>query len=130
MNRLKLIILIFVQMLASSCLRETKNERYAREARETTAQCPMAIDANTVMDSMTYTLDTHRFTYYYKVRGVSDSILIVNKEFYRQQILERLLNSPNMIPYIEDKVSFRYIYRIDSAFNAEPVMDFLYDSLL
>ena len=129
MKKLTLIILTFVLIFASSCHKETKIERYAREARETTAQCPMAIDANTVMDSMTYTFDTHCFTYYYKVRGVSDSILIANKEFYRQQILDCLLNSLDMLPYIKDKVSFRYIYRKDSAFNAEPVMDFLYDSL-
>lgn len=130
MKKLILVILTFMLMFTSSCHKETKAERYAREARETTAQCPMAIDANTVMDSMTYTIDSHCFTYYYKVQGVSDSILIVNKEIYRQQILDRLLNSPEMLPYIKDKVSFRYIYHMDSAFNAEPVMDFLYDSLL
>ena len=110
-----------------SCHKETKPERYARDARETTAQCPMAIDANTVMDSMTYTPSTHRLTYYYKVNGVADSVLTDNAEMLRQQILERLLNATDMIPYIQDGVTFRYVYRTDT--TAEPVMDFVYDSL-
>ena len=110
-----------------SCHKETKPERYARDAKETTAQCPMAIDANTVMDSMTYTPSTHRFTYYYKVNGVADSVLTDNAEMLRQQILERLLNATDMIPYIQDGVTFRYVYRTDT--TATPVMDFVYDSL-
>lgn len=107
--------------------KETKAERYTREARETTAQCPMAIDANTMMDSMTYTPSTHRFTYYYKVSGVSDSVLTANTEMLRQQILDRLLNATDMIPYIQDGITFRYVYRTDT--TAAPIMDFVYESL-
>lgn len=113
--------------LCAACHKETKAERYAREAREATAQCPMAIDANTVMDSMTYTPSTHRFTYYYKVNGVADSVLTDNAEMLRQQILDRLLNATDMIPYIQDGVTFRYVYRTDN--TVAPVMDFVYDSL-
>ena len=113
--------------LCAACHKETKAKRYAREAREATAQCPMAIDANTVMDSMTYTPSNHRLTYYYKVNGVADSVLTNNAEMLRQQILERLLNATDMIPYIQDGVTFRYVYRTDT--TAEPVMNFVYDSL-
>lgn len=113
--------------LCAACHKETKAERYAREAREATAQCPMAIDANTVMDSMTYTPSTHRFTYYYKVNGVADSVLTDNAEMLRQQILDRLLNATDMILYIQDGVTFRYVYRTDTM--VAPVMDFVYDSL-
>lgn len=113
--------------LCAACHKETKAERYAREAREATAQCPMAIDANTVMDSMTYTPSTHRFTYYYKVNGVADSVLTDNAEMLHQQILDRLLNATDMIPYIQDGVTFRYVYRTDT--TVAPVMDFVYDSL-
>ena len=111
----------------AACHKETKAERYTREARETTAQCPMAIDANTMMDSMTYTPSTHRFTYYYKVNGVSDSVLTTNAEMLRQQILDRLLNATDMIPYIQDGVTFRYVYRTDT--TAAPILDFVYESL-
>lgn len=114
-------------ILCAACHKETKAERYAREARETTAQCPMAIDANTVMDSMTYTPSTHRLTYYYKVNGVPDSVLTTNAEMLRQQILDRLMNATDMVPYIQDGVTFRYVYRTDT--TATPVMDFVYESL-
>lgn len=109
-----------------SCHKETKPERYARDARETTAQCPMAIDANTVMDSMTYTPTDHRFTYYYMVSGIADSVLRANEEMFRRQILERLMNSTEMLPYIQDGVSFRYVYRTSA--TGAPVMDFVYES--
>lgn len=110
-----------------SCHKETKTERYAREARETTAQCPMSIDANTTMDSMVYVPSDHRFTYYYKVNGVTDSTLKTNEEMLRQQIHERLLNAPDMLPYIQDGLSFRYVYHTNDSTNA-PVLDFVYES--
>ena len=111
-------------LLVVACHKETKAERYAREAKETTAQCPMAIDANTTMDSMTYTLDTHRFTYYYTLNGISDSLLLANEELFRQQIRERLLNSTDLLPYIQDHMSFRYVYRTPT--SSTPIMDFNY----
>lgn len=110
----------------SSCHKETKAERYAREAREMTLQCPMAIDANTTLDSMTYTPSEHRFTYYYRVSGVADSLLLAEQEMLRQQIHERLLNAPDMIPYIQDGLSFRYLYRTSA--TGDPVLDFVYES--
>ena len=113
-------------LLVVACHKETKAERYAREAKETTAQCPMAIDANTTMDSMTYTLDTHRFTYYYTLNGISDSLLLANEELFRQQIHERLLNSTDLLPYIQDHMSFRYVYR--TATSSTPLMDFVYEN--
>ena len=120
---LSLILLFF-----TACHKETKAERYAREAKETTAQCPMAIDASTVMDSMTYTVTDNRFTYYYKVNGIADSLLKANEPMFRRQILDRLLNATDMLPYVQDKVSFRYVYR--TGLNDTPVMDFLYESPL
>lgn len=120
---LSLILLFF-----TACHKETKAERYAREAKETTAQCPMAIDASTVMDSMTYTATSNRFTYYYKVSGITDSLLKANEPMFRRQILDRLLNATDMLPYVQDKVSFRYVYR--TGVNDTPVMDFLYESPL
>ena len=109
-----------------ACHKETKAERYAREAKETTAQCPMAMDVNTMLDSMTYTSANHRFTYYYMVNGISDSLLVANEQMLRQQIINRLLNATDMIPYLKDGVSFRYVYRTDSL--SEPVLDFTYEN--
>lgn len=107
-----------------ACHKETKAERYAREARETTAQCPMAIDANTMLDSMTYTPSDHRFTYYYMVNGIADSVLKANEEMLRQQIADRLLNATDMIPYLQDSMSFRYVYRTSA--TSAPVLEIGY----
>lgn len=123
----KLLIPATVALIFVACHKETKADRYAREAHETTAQCPMAIDANTVMDSMVYTPTDHRFTYYYKVNGVADSILKANEEMLCQQIRERLMNATDMVPYIQDGLSFRYVYHTRA--TGAPVMDFVYDSL-
>lgn len=121
------VLSLLLCVVTLSCHKETKAERYAREARETTLQCPMAIDANTTMDSMVYTPSDHRFTYYYKVNGVADSILLANKEMLRQQIHNRLLNAPDMLPYIHDGLSFRYVYHTNDSTSA-PVLDFVYES--
>ena len=80
------------------------------------------------MDSMTYTATNNRFTYYYKVSGIADSLLTANEPMFRRQILDRLLNATDMLPYVQDKVSFRYVYR--TGVNDTPVMDFLYESPL
>lgn len=122
------ICLSSLLFLLTACHKETKAERYAREAKETTAQCPMAIDVSTVMDSMIYTATNNRFTYYYKVSGITDSLLKANEPMFRRQILDRLLNATDMLPYVQDKVSFRYVYR--TGMNNTPVMDFVYENPL
>ena len=86
----------------------------------------MAMDANTTLDSMTYTVANHRFTYYYMVNGISDSFLVANEQMLRQQVIDRLLNATDMIPYIKDGVSFRYVYRTDSF--SESLIDFTYEN--
>ena len=122
----KVCLCFLLLLLVVACHKETQAERYAREARETTAQCPMAMDANTILDSMTYTITSHRFTYYYMINGISDSLLVANEQMLRQQIIDRLLNATDMIPYLKDGVSFRYVYRTDSL--SEPVLDFTYEN--
>ena len=108
-------------LLITACHKETKVERYTRDARETTAQCPMAIDSNTTLDSMTYSAIDHRFTYYYNVQGIEDSVLKSQEPNFRSQILDRLLNTTDMIPYVQDGISFRYVYRTKASGN--PIMD-------
>ena len=117
---------LLILLLCISCNMETKAERYAREARETTALCPMAIVEVTVMDSLTYTPDTHCFTYYYKVSGIEDSLLRANEESFRRQIIDLILNSTDMIPYVQDGMTFRYVYRTSA--TGTPVMDIVYES--
>ena len=81
----------------------------------------MSIDSNTTLDSMTYSAIDHRFTYYYKVQGIEDSVLKSQEPSFRSQILDRLLNTTDMIPYVQDGISFRYVYRTKASGN--PIMD-------
>lgn len=108
----------------SACHRETKAERYMREARELTAQCPMTLDLCTQMDSMTYSLDAHSFTYYYTVSNISEEVLLAQREELYGQLRQRLLNAPEMQAYINDGMSFRYVYRSDG----KVLMQFLFES--
>ena len=119
-------VCILTLLLVVACHKDTKAVRYAREAIHTTAQCPMAMDANTTLDSMTYTASLNRFTYYYMVNGISDSILIAGEQLLRQQVIDRLLNATDMIPYLEDGVSFRYVYRTSP--TPHPLLDFTYEN--
>lgn len=107
-----LLPLIGLLLSATGCRRqESKIERYMREAREVTEQCPMMLDACTQMDSLTYEEYGHHFTYNYTVINVHDSILLNQQTELREQLLQRLVNSPEMRPYMEDLMNFYYIYR-------------------
>ena len=108
-------VCILTLLLVVACHKDTKAVRYAREAIHTTAQCPMAMDAN-----------LNRFTYYYMVNGISDSILIAGEQLLRQQVIDRLLNATDMIPYLQDGVSFRYVYRTSP--TPHPLLDFTYEN--
>lgn len=111
-------------MLATACKQETKAERYAREAREVSAQCPMALDICTTMDSMTYAKADNSFSYHYTVSSVSDSLLLAQRDELELQTLGQLQNAPEMRPYIEDRMTFRYIYR--SSETGNPLMEFVF----
>lgn len=124
MKKVLCMTLLAGTLLATACKQETKAERYAREARETSAQCPMAIDVYTTMDSMTYAMADNSFSYHYTVSSVSDSLLLVQRSELEQQILLQLKNAPEMRPYIEDRMTFRYIYR--SSETGNPLMEFVF----
>lgn len=105
-----LLPLAVLLLSATGCRQESKTERYMREARQLTAQCPMVLDACTQMDSLTYDKEGHRFTYSYTVTNVHDSLLLMQQAELREQLLQRLANSPEMRPYMEDSMNFCYIY--------------------
>lgn len=113
MKRLTVLLpLIGLLLSATGCRRqENKIDRYMREARELTEQCPMMLDACTQMDSLTYNEYGHHFTYNYTVINMPDSFLLNRQTQLREQLLQRLVNSPEMRPYKEDLMNFYYIYR-------------------
>lgn len=113
MKKIGLFFPAFLFFMLVGCV-ESKQERYLRAARELNAQCPMQLDAYTAIDSMVYTPAVHSLTYYYRVSNVADSVLLQQREQLEVELWKGILNSTEMLPYIEDKVTFCYCYRTDS----------------
>lgn len=117
------VISLLVAMICGSC-QEKKARRYAREAEEMTKICPIMLGRYIQMDSVHYLEPTNEFVYYY----LMDSLMTMeylNPESVRQELLNRMKNSPEMMPYIQDSMTFRYVYR--SAPSCEVVMDFRFE---
>lgn len=121
-----LIASLVLGTIIAGCNNMSKAERYAKEATELNKQCPRALDEFTTMDSVHYLGDLNRFTYYYSVHGLADSILIAQKENLELQLFEQLINSPDMRPYITDSISFQYIYHSEESDSL--LMDILIES--
>lgn len=111
----KAIIPALAVMMVIAACHNSKVERYTREAQETTAQCPMALDAYTTLDSMTYAEKGNQFNYYYSIAEISDSLILAQKDEINRQTLQHLINLPEMRPFLEDEVTFKYIYRSKAA---------------
>jgi len=107
--------ILFVCTLLSvlaACHQETREERFAREARELTKQCPVTVDANTYLDSLVYDKAHSSYRYYYSLYGADDeqlTDLITHPSFVRQ-IKENVANSVDMKPYKDAGMVFMYHY--------------------
>ena len=94
----------------ASC-QESLEDRCAREAREYTRKnCPVMVDRNIQMDSMTFDRATHTIGYVYSVKGALDDSLTINSNNPRALLLQQVRNSPNLKLYKEAAYSFRYTY--------------------
>lgn len=113
--RLRILVLsvAFSGLFLAGC-GESKQERYAREAHEMTLQCPIQLDAYTVLDSMAYSPEAHCMTYFYKVSNLADSFLLENRSQMEMELRQKVFNSTETLPYLEDKVTLRYVYHTDS----------------
>lgn len=110
MNIKTIAIALFALFILAAC-QETLEERCAREAKEfTTKQCPLQIDAYTIMDSMTFVPATHTIVYAYTLNGLLDDTTYLNRQNPRQLLLDEIKNSPNLKLYKEAGYSFRYTY--------------------
>ena len=107
----KFWILAVFSILLVGC-RESLEDRCAREAKEYTEKnCPMKMDKNVTLDSMSFERDTHTLHYYYTLTGDADNEKIV-KELNGMQILkDNLKNSTAMKTYKENHYRFTYTYR-------------------
>ncbi len=107
-----LSLIAFVGLALFTACQETPSERCAREAEEANRQCPKIIDANTRIDSIKYYGDSNKFCYYYSLKGQTDNELttIIKSPENRLQTLQSLTNTAEMRYYLEQHVTFEYIY--------------------
>lgn len=117
------LISMLAAMICGSC-QEKKTELYAREAKEMTEQCPMILGKYIRMDSVAYFEPTNEFVYYYMMDSQM-SMDSIEPKYVRQELLNQIKNSPEMMPYIKDSMTFRYVYR--TASSGEVVMDFRFE---
>lgn len=97
---------VFILLLATAC-QESKRETYVREAKEYTAMCPIALDEVTTIDSMTYDAERNAFVYHYTL----GTPLIADGNGLKAELCRELQNSPDMLPYMKDSVTFIYRFR-------------------
>lgn len=109
----KLIALVLVALTFGAC-QEKLEEKAAREAETFTLKnCPLTIDENVVMDSMTFHAATLTLAYHYRLGG---PLLRpdLDKSSMRQSLLDALRNTTALKAYKEKGFNFSYIYHAET----------------
>ena len=107
----KIIITLLTLAVVLTACQESLEERCDREAKDFTKKhCPLPIDKDVVMDSMTFDKATHTINYIYTLSGAIDNEEIMKKADPRKLLLGELKNSTNLKLYKEAGYNFRYTY--------------------
>ena len=109
---MKKLILCFLMMSILISCQQSRQEKLRKEALQTSIMCPIRIDKETTLDSMTYHQSDNTLFYYYSLIGSLDNAQKINN--LRPQIiknqLETVKNSIELRKYKEWGISFCYIY--------------------
>ena len=98
-------------LLFASC-QESLEDRCAREAQEYTRKnCPIPMDSNTTLDSLTFERSTHTLHYHYKLTGVADQDSIVKKIDAVNVLKKELKNTTTLKLYKDNHYRFAYTFR-------------------
>lgn len=93
-----------------SC-QESLESRCEREAREYTQKnCPVALDEDMTLDSMSFNKSTLTMHYYYTVGGKLDDRETLVKADARKALLDQLRNTTSIKNYKEAGYKFAYTY--------------------
>ena len=113
MNRLPLILLALLFILAG-CKRQSLEERIYKEATLFTLKnCPKDIDKFTTLDSCTFSIPKRTYYYNYTVKGNLDVDSLYTQELYdifREQLLSDIKNSIQLKSCKDAGISFCYRY--------------------
>ena len=117
---LKNILTAMVLLTITVACQESLEERCQRECADfTRKKCPMRIDENTILDSMTFRATTHTVGYAYTLSGMLDDSAYLQRANPRQLLLGELRNSAHLKLYKEAGYRFRYAYYSASRKGAE-----------
>ena len=100
----RFILPFFAALLLVSC-QENIEDKALRE----TKNCPMKINDNVVIDSMTFERDSRTISYYYSMLGAADTTAI-DKSSAREQLVRGIIESTSIRKYKENNFSFSYSY--------------------
>jgi ADP-ribose pyrophosphatase YjhB (NUDIX family) len=104
-------VLGVLALIFAGC-QESLEDRCERETKEITAKrCPMVLDQNTTMDSITFDRNTHTLHYYYKLTGAADRGDLLEKTDAKGTLLKALKNNTETQMYKENKYNFTYTFR-------------------
>lgn len=106
----QIFTLITLAALLAAC-QETLEERGAREARDYTEKhCPAPIAHQVTMDSMTFDISSHTFSYCYTLSSTLDDTAYIRQNNPRDMLLQQVRNSTNLKLYKDAGYNFRYVY--------------------
>ena len=107
----KTFLLVLTAIVFGAC-QESMEDRCEREAKEFTKRnCPTMIEAEIMIDSMTFERSTHTIHYYYKLTGNSDRADAYKADEVKTLLKNALKNTTSVQIYKDEGYSFEYTYR-------------------
>lgn len=121
-------IILFSFIIALVSCQESLEDRCNREAQEFTKKnCPVKIDKNMTVDSMTFEKATTTLHYYYTVSGQLDDAQKLEKVNARKTLLDALRNTTSIKNYKKAGYNFRYTLW-SASHKGKKVADYTYTS--
>jgi len=106
----KILVFATLILFIASC-QESLEDRCAREAKQYTAKnCPVRMDKNIIMDSLTFEKATHTLHYYYRLTGLADKDGALDSIDAKSLLKNELKNSTSMKTYKDNGYNFAYTY--------------------
>lgn len=106
----KILVFATLVLFIASC-QESLEDRCAREAKQYTAKnCPVRMDKNIIMDSLTFEKATHTLHYYYRLTGLADKEGALDSIDAKSLLKNELKNSTSMKTYKDNGYNFAYTY--------------------
>lgn len=128
MKRQIIVLLVcFAGMMCTTSCQESLPERCQREAKEYTEKnCPVKVENNVILDSMTFDRKTLTINYFYTLENELDDETMIGTQAdnLHTLMLNALKNATNIKLYKENGYNFHYIY-LSRKDNRKKLLDIL-----